>query len=200
MTVLTAPRHPLIRQALADARTWCTGQTIDERPALVHAVRVAVTLTRHLPGVSPELVAATLLHDAPEFAPRELDLDAVLTARYGREVSRVIHALQVEHHALDQHNPPIITHDRPVLLTSTADKIVALASLVRRARASGAPDAFFAARPSLLRLLPHFHEFHQAAAGLLPAGMADELGHVLHLLDQATATARTEMRMRGPHR
>ncbi|RKR88426.1 HD domain-containing protein [Micromonospora pisi] len=197
MTVLAAPRHPLVRQALTDARTWCTGQIIDERPALVHAVRVAVTLARHLPGVPPELVAAALLHDAPEFVPPELDLDTILTARYGPEVPRIIRALQVEHHALDQPNPPISTDDRPVLLASTADKIVALASLIRRARASGDPDAFFTARPGLLRLLPHFHGFHQAATGLVPTGMSDQLGYVLDLIDQTAATARTRMQEPG---
>jgi len=191
VTVLVAPRHPLIRRALADARTWCTGQVIDERPALVHAVRVAVTLARHLPDVSPELIAAALLHDAPEFAPPELDLDAILTSRYGPHVHRIIRALQVEHHALDQPDPPITTDDQPVLLASTADKIVAITSVLRRARASGDPDAFFTARPALLRLLPHFRRFHHAAAGSVPATMTAQLGQVLDLLDQATTTART---------
>lgn len=198
MTTLAAPRHPLVRHALTDARTWCAGQTIDERPALVHAVRVAVTLTRHLPDVSPELTAAALLHDAPEFAPPDVDLDTILTARYGPEVPRIIRALQVEHHALDQPDPPITTDDRPVLLASTADKIVALASLRRRAHSSGDPDAFFTARPALLRLLPHFQDFQQAATGRVPARMTGQLGHVLDLLHQDTATARARLQEPGP--
>lgn len=197
MTTLAAPRHPLVRHALTDARTWCAGQTIDERPALVHAVRVAATLTRHLPDASPELTTATLLHDAPEFAPPDADLYTILTARYGPEVPRIIRALQVEHHALDQPDPPIATDDRPVLLASTADKIVALASLRRRAHSSGNPNAFFTARPGLLRLLPHFQDFHQAATGRVPTSMSSQLGHVLALLQQDAATARARLQEPG---
>ena len=83
MTVLTPPRHPLIDNALADARRWCAGQVIDDRPALAHAARVAVTLGEHVTDPAPELIAAALLHDSPEFAPAGIDLDAVLGHRYG---------------------------------------------------------------------------------------------------------------------
>jgi hypothetical protein len=191
MTALSPPRHPLVVQALADAENWCSGQIIDDRPAFVHAVRVAATLARHLPDASPQLIAAVLLHDAPEFAPPGADLDKVLTAAYGAEVPRVIRALQAEHHALDEPDPPIRTDDRPVLLASTADKIVALTSLLRRARvADGGPDAFFAHRHALVRLLPHFHAFHEAGAGLVPASMSAELRDVLALIYRATAIAR----------
>lgn len=190
MPVLAAPRHPFIQRALADARTWCAGQIIDDRPAFVHAVRVAATLARHLPEAPPTLIAAALLHDAPEFVPPSLDLDNILAARYDPEVPRIIQALQIEHQALDQPDPPITTSDRPVLLASTADKIVALTSLLHRARTSGAPDMFFLARPALLRLLPHFHDYYHAGTGLVPPGMSNHLGHVLNLLTQAAATAR----------
>ncbi|MFY1673933.1 metal-dependent phosphohydrolase [Plantactinospora sp. WMMB334] len=191
MTALTTPRHPLVVRALAEANTWCFGHVIDDRPAYVHAVRVAATLVRHLPDASPHLVAAVLLHDAPEFVPPDVDLDRVLTATYGPEVPRIIRALQVEHHALDEPDPPINTGDRPVLLASTADKIVALTSLLRRAReAAAGQDAFFAARPALLRLLPHFHAFHEAGAGLVPASMSEGLRTILTLMDRATESAR----------
>lgn len=187
MTVLSPPRPAIIDRALHDARTWCAGHTIDDRPALVHAVRVAVTIGEHVPKPPPELIIAALLHDAPDLIPTTVDIYHVLTATYGPEVSRIIAALQVEHQALDKPDPPIRVDDQPVLLTSTADKIVALASLLRRARASGDVASFFARRPVLCGLLPHFRAFQQAARPRLPASMSAHLGVVLTRVEQATS-------------
>jgi (p)ppGpp synthase/HD superfamily hydrolase len=105
VTVLTPPRHPLIDRALADARRWCAGQVIDDRPALTHAARVAVTLGEHVAHPAPELIAAALLHDSPEFAPAGIDLDAALGHRYGREVVRIVRALEAEHHGPGYRQP-----------------------------------------------------------------------------------------------
>jgi hypothetical protein len=179
MTVLSQPRHPFIDQALNDAKTWCAGQVIDERPALVHAVRVAVTIGEHVPIPAPDLIAAALLHDAPEFAPAGLDLDVVLLSWYSAEVLRIVRTLQTEHVALDQPDPPVRVDDLPVLLASTADRIVAFDSLLRRAAASGNVRAFFAARPGLARLLPHFRACQAAAVGLIPDTMSTQLGQLL---------------------
>ena len=187
MTVLTPPRHPLVDHALHDARHWCAGQIIDDRPALVHAARVAVTLGEHVADPAPGLIAAVLLHDSPEFAPAGIDLDAVLGQRYGGEVVRIVRALETEHHALDTDTPIIMADDLPVLLASTADKIVALTSLSRRAARSGDPVEFFAARPALLGLLPHFQAFAAAGAGRVPPSMTRRFGVVLDVL---TSTAR----------
>ncbi|MFB9238371.1 metal-dependent phosphohydrolase [Plantactinospora siamensis] len=186
MNVFAAPRHPHVARALTDARAWCAGQIIDDRPALVHAVRVAVTLARYLPDPPTALIAAALLHDAPEFAPPDIDLPGVLTRRYGTEVTRIVYALHDEHAALDQPDPPINTSDQPVLLISTADKIVVFRSLVHRAHASGDAAAFYAARPALLRLLPHFHAMHQAARPHVPIAMAAHLGDALAKLTRST--------------
>ncbi|MGH3808842.1 MAG: hypothetical protein ACRDRU_19875 [Pseudonocardiaceae bacterium] len=178
-TVLSPPRHPLVEQALHQARQWCAGHVIDDRPALAHAARVAVTLGEHVADPAPELIAAALLHDAPELAPPDLDLDVVLERCYGREVVRIVRALEAEHHALDTENPITAVEDLPVLLASTADKIVALTSLSRRAERSGDVTGFFAARPSLLRLLPHFRAFCDTGAGTVPASMSARLDQVL---------------------
>lgn len=187
MTVLSPPREPLIEQALADARAWTAGRVIDDRPALVHAVRVAVTLGDHVPDPAPTLVAACLLHDAPEFAPPDIALDAVISQRYGAETLRIIRALEVEHHALDT-DPIIDVTDQQTLLASTADKIVAIGSLLRRSAASGDRHAFFTARPVLVRLLPHFDAFTDAGAGLVPDTMTARLRRVLGQLHHATAS------------
>jgi hypothetical protein len=67
---LASPRHPLIDNALADARRWCAGQVIDDQPALAHAARVAMTLGDHVADPAPDLIAAALLHDSPRVRAR----------------------------------------------------------------------------------------------------------------------------------
>ncbi|MFC7483067.1 hypothetical protein ACFQX7_27950 [Luedemannella flava] len=69
MSLRTVPRDPMVALALRDARRWCVGQIIDDRPAIAHAVRVADTIARHVEQPAPVLLAAALLHDSPEFAP-----------------------------------------------------------------------------------------------------------------------------------
>lgn len=189
MSTLSPPQTRVIEQALTDARTFCAGHIIDDRPALVHAVRVAVKLDQHAPG-RPHLICAALLHDSPLFAPAMLDLDAHLTSHYGPEVTRIIRAMQAQHEALDSNNPPLLVDDYPVLLATTADKIVALTSLLRRARLSGDTTGFFRTRGALLRLLPHFHAYHRAGATRVPVSMTTELGDVLVRMDRATAAVR----------
>lgn len=197
MTALTAPRHHLVDSALAVAQQWCRGRVIDDRPALAHAVRVAVTIDEHQPAARPQVIAAALLHDAPEFAPVSLDLDTFLTTRYGTTVQRLIRAMQTEHDALDAGQPLVPdAADTELLLLSVADKIVALTSLYHRAHRSGDVTAFFARRSALLDLLDHFHTCHHAAERCVPASMATALGVALQRLDQATATARARRRAR----
>lgn len=186
MSALSQPRNPLIERALADARVWCRGHIIDDRPALAHAVRVASKLDHHAPG-RVGLICAALLHDSPQFAPDPIGLDVYLTGSYGREVTRVVRAMQQQHEALDSGDPPVLVDDVAVVLTSTADKIVALSSLLTRARRSGDVPGFFRVRQPLLRLLPYFRAYRQAGIGLIPPGMSAELARVLGRMEQATA-------------
>ncbi|MGC5018713.1 HD domain-containing protein [Micromonospora sp. DT47] len=187
MTVLSHPRPLLVDRALRDARRWCIGHTIDDRPALAHAVRVAVTIGDHVAAPEPALIAAALLHDVPDFAPPGEHLYRTLIEDYGLEVPRIIAALHAEHQALDQPDPPILVEDAAVVLASTADKIVALTSLLRRARASGDVTDFFSRRPTLLALLPYFRAYSSACRRHAPASLAAALEAVLHLLDGATS-------------
>jgi len=190
MTVLSHPRHPLVADALNLARRWCAGHAIDGSPALVHAVRVALTLDRHVPTAPPELVAAVLLHDAPEFAPPDVDLDATLTARMGHPVVRVVRAIEAEHWALAERLPPAIRTDDPwTLLASTADKIVSLTSILRRATAAADPQAYWRIRQPFLHRLPYFHAFHHAAACHLPLTMAEDLQQLIARADRLSAGA-----------
>jgi hypothetical protein len=181
VSVLTQPRPRIVDEALRLARDWCTGRVIDGAPALGHAVRVALTLDRHWPTAPARLTAAVLVHDAPEFAPRNIDLDAVLTRCLGPAVTRVVRALEAEHRALDNipGGPPIPIGDPWVLHASTADKIVALGSMLRRATVAPDPATFWAQRRALHDLLPYFRAFHTAAAPHLPAPMAGHLHAVV---------------------
>ncbi|MGC4750692.1 metal-dependent phosphohydrolase [Micromonospora sp. DT201] len=185
MTVLSPPRAAAVDRALRDAHRWCAGHAIDDRPALAHAVRVAVTIGEHVPDPDPDLIAAALLHDIPDFAPHTPDIYQVLAVAYGPQVPRIIAALQAEHQALDRPDPPISVDDLPVLLASTADKIVALTSLLRRAHTSGDVTDFLRRRPALLTLLPHFRAFQQAAHPRVPAAMSARLDTALALLERA---------------
>lgn len=187
MTASTLLRDPLVSSALVIARQWCAGRIIDDRPALAHAVRVAVTVVRHRPAVPADLVAAALLHDAPEFAPADLNLDQYLLATYGPVVHRLIRAMQAEHDALDLMQPYLPDRDDDLLIMlSTADKVVALNSLLRRARRTGNSTGFFAVRQPLLVLLQHFRACQGNSVDAVPASLSSELAKVLDELDLAT--------------
>lgn len=197
MTALTRPRHPIVADALSLARDWCAGHIIDSAPALGHAVKVALVLDRHLPAAAPELVAAVLLHDSPEYAPPGIDLDAVLTARFGPFVTAVVRGLQREHIALDRRSVPDVTaEDRRILHASAADKIVSLGAILRRAARSADPAAFWRTRAAFAARVPYFAAFHAAAEPHLPPAMSRELAH---LVARAQRTA-PELERRTPVR
>ena len=191
MTVLSHPRHPIVADALDLARQWCDGHSIDGAPALGHAVKVALAVGRHLSDPAPELVAAVLLHDAPEHAPTDVDLDELLTCRLGPAVTRVVRALEREHIALDERPvPEIHTGDLWTLYASAADKIVSLESILRRAARAPNPRTYWRARTAFVTRVPYFAAFHTAATPHLPPGMAEELGRLVARAEHATAAVR----------
>lgn len=178
MSVL--PRHPLVIDALGLARTWCAGRIIDNAPAFGHALRVATVLGRHLEPAPAELLAAALLHDAPDFAPPGIDLDTVLTARFGPAITRTVRELEREHAALnDRAEPDVAGVTDWTLYASTADKIVSLSSIVRRASRAPDPAAYWHRRPAFVARVPYFIAFAELASPRLPPGMAAELQHIV---------------------
>ncbi|BCB75524.1 hypothetical protein GCM10022251_28600 [Phytohabitans flavus] len=188
MTVFTPPRSPLVDDALELARRWCAGHTIDGAPALRHAVEVAITLDRYVPGTPAEIIAAALLHDAPELAV-DVDLDQVLTDRFGPSTTRVVRALEREHAALGQTPaPPVDAGDVVTLAASTADKIVSLGSVLRRASFAGDRAAYWRARRPFLDLVSYFRAFHTAAHQALPDEMAAALDRLVTDAEQIRAT------------
>jgi len=50
MTVLSRPRHPIVADALSLIQDWCAGHIADDAPAFGHAVKIALTLGRHVSG------------------------------------------------------------------------------------------------------------------------------------------------------
>ena len=185
--MLTRPRHPTVDTALELARIWCAGHVIDNAPALGHAIRVVRTVDRHLPGAHPELVAAALLHDSPEFAPAGVNLDELLTVRLGPAVTRVVRALEAEHAGLDTipGGPSIPVDDPWVLYTSAADKTIALSSMLLRAAAAPDPAEFWAQRAAFRALVPYFRAFHTAAVSHLPLSMAVEISPIVARVELA---------------
>lgn len=187
MTVLA--RHPVTAAALDLARVWCAGQTIDGAPALRHAVRVARKLDEHLPAASPELLAAALLHDSPDFAPDTVDLDALITAQVAPGVAAIVRGLEREHQALaDNPAPQVAGDDLMTLYASAADKIVSLTSILDRAAAVDDPAAYWDTRRAFVTRVGHFRAFHQSAAPHLPPSMNIELAHLVEAAEQATAS------------
>jgi hypothetical protein len=192
MTVLSRPQHPIVADALVLAGEWCRGQIIDGAPALGHAVKVALVLGRHVPDAAPELVAAVLLHDCPEYAPKDVDLDALLTVRLGPAVTRIVRGLEREHIALDQRPvPDVTTEDSWTLYASAADKIVSLRSILRRASRTADPAVYWQSRRAFVARVPYFAAFHTVAAPQLPPGMTGELARLVVRAEQATARHRS---------
>lgn len=190
MSVLTRPRHPVVATALQLAREWCDGQEIDGAPALAHAVQVALKVSEHLPAASPDLVAAVLVHDSPEFAPPTINLDAGLEAWLGSEARRIVRALQHEHEAMDARQPTLPDiEDLATLCASAADKIVSLSSILARAACARDPGAFWRVREPFIELVPYFRDFHCVLAPKLSGGLACELGRLVAAAEMATSPA-----------
>jgi hypothetical protein len=180
VNVLTPPRPAPVEDALRLAARWCAGQTVDGGPALRHACAVAVTLGTHCPGAPPELIAAALLHDAPEYAGDKLEQVGL-----GTGVLALIRAIDAEHRAMAAyHRDPAAAGelldglDRWALTASTADKVVSLGTILRRA---GADDraAYWRRRSAFLDHTPYFRLFATAAAPVVPPGLADALDRLV---------------------
>lgn len=181
VSVLAHPRHPIVESAYTLAVKWCQGHEIDGAPALTHAIRVAQVLHEHVPAAPPDLIAAALLHDSPEFAP-ELeepeDLDFVLDNLVGVRTRSTIRELERQHDTMGDPEP-VFPEDRDTLLVSAADKIVSLDSILKRGAGAEDPEAFWEVRRPFLDAVPYFCEFLDTVGPELPGSMADELGRLV---------------------
>ncbi len=183
------------------AREFCTGKTIDDAPAIAHALKVTHKLSEHVPGIDPQLAAATILHDSPELAPKDIDLDGILLTRFGDMTLRVVRSLEREHHHLDHLEEEALDdiiaeqaeRDRDTLYASTADKIVSFRSLLQRARRSGDPDAFFGRRRGLAVRIPSFRRYADVAQDYIPPDMAIELNGYVTRAEIATLAIRQQI-------
>ncbi len=140
-----------------------------------------------------------LLHDAPFFAPDDLDLDRVLTHRFGPAVTRTVRALEREHQALDAQAAPALADNEPwTLYAITADKIVAIGAILCRAARATDPADFWRSRTAFVSRVPYFRAFAIHADGLLPPLMTAELHDVVARAERATAAFRSERHRRPP--
>lgn len=81
---------------------------------------------------------------------------------------------------------PAIDPADTVVQTLAADKIVALSSMLRRARRSGDAAAFWAPRQAFIQCLTYFAAFRALAAGVCEADMIDHLTDLIVLSRTAT--------------
>jgi hypothetical protein len=188
VAVLTLPQDRTVADACRDARRWCNGHLINGLPAVEHGARVALVLSEHLAVPPPELIAAALLHNAPEFGPRG-DIDAVLTARHGPEAARIVRELHFEHHTIDDRPPPV---EERLLLASTAHQVAELATVIDLARASGDPSAYLAGdRLGFHRYIARFRAAYAARLGRIPPSMAAHYADVLATISALAGAAST---------
>jgi hypothetical protein len=187
MTNLSNPRHPIVARALDLASTWCAGHVIGGAPALAHGMQVAATVDRLIPNAPAELIAVALLHDAPELAPTDMDLDSVLICQLGPAVTRALRALEHALAAGDNGDEIPVDPDDPwTLYASTADKIVSLTSVLRRSARADNAASYWCRRAHFIGQLPRYRRYSHRAAPHLPAGMAAELDDLITRAEHAT--------------
>lgn len=170
MSHLRRPRHPVVERALRLSKHYCEGKTIDDAPAFAHACKVAVMFTRHIPDAAPEMIAAALLHDAPEFKPDMVVLDVVLKYAVGDGIAPLVNAIHAEHAAMMSGVPPRVA-EPPVTQIMAADKTVAFQALVTRASRAPSEAEFWDRRPTLRSLFPWFVQWCELAAPHLPESL-----------------------------
>ncbi|MCK9876618.1 hypothetical protein MXD59_12655 [Frankia sp. Ag45/Mut15] len=190
--MLTRPRSALITTALDLARGWCAGHVIDNAPALGHAVRVALTLGRHMP-VPDALLAAVLLHDVPDYRDPD-EVAAAIGDRCGISTLVMMWLIHDEHAAMDLYpRDPAAAIRRlnrlpdPVAAALAADKTVSLRYVLGNARRAADPAAYWQARPAFRGLVPYLRAFHTATAHRIPASLAHNLDQQIGEAEKATA-------------
>ncbi|RZU49063.1 hypothetical protein EV385_0798 [Krasilnikovia cinnamomea] len=184
------PRTPLVTQAITLARQWCQGHVIDGSPAIGHALKVARKVVEHLPDAPESLLAAVILHDAPYFAPKDLDLGLVLTDQLNPRVVQIVRAIQEEHDCLHHAVIPGVNVGEPdVIVASAADKVVSIGAILRRAQRHPTPAAYWMTRQPFVDRVPYFGAFATAAGPILPMTLAEELKTVVGAAYAATRHA-----------
>lgn len=209
-SVLAPPRAPVIDVALGLARTYAAGHVIDGAPAFAHAVRVALTLDRHLPEATAELIAAVLLRDAPtRDAPTYAAVDTVsaqVAVRCGTDTLIALWLLYDEHtvRELYRHDPAAATQRlsrlRPDIAAAlTADKAVRLADVLAGAGRAADRRVYWARRRSVVLAVPYVRDFLTATAELVPGTLTDELGGLVRETHRAVMLA-ARAPAQAPHR
>jgi hypothetical protein len=191
MGMFTHPRSPLIDVAITLARRWCQGHIVDGAPALRHAFKVARKIEEHVSDVSPDLIAAAILHDAPFFAPATVNLDAILTEQLSPDVLRIVRGLEREHTALDSDVLPVLPTDEPdVLIASAVDKVISIGAITWRAHRAADMKVYWGKRRPFIKRVPYFIAFAELAGPHLPVDLARELELVVGQAEDSTTPYR----------
>lgn len=188
MPVLPMRHDPLVVAALRVARIWYTGHhdQVTGTTALAHAVAVANTIGDHVPGASPKLIAAALLHRAARIVPSAegaAHLSDLVAGCPGRDVAYLVSALCAAGPTSN--------------LTTAAEKYVTLTAILDQATTSGDERAYWAGHPELAALISECRRFHASTAHALPDTLADLLGA---LTARAQAACEAEVAARAAER
>ncbi|WP_241840329.1 hypothetical protein [Frankia sp. CcI49] len=177
---------------------------IDGAPALAHAVQVALTLGQHVPDAAPELIAAVLLHDVPDYIDPE-KVGTEIVDRCGSETLVALWLIHGEHMAMQLHRENAdeaarrLAQLRPDIAAAlAADKVVSISYVLRGASQAANLRAYWADRRAFLLSVPYFRAFLAATAERLPEGLADELGGLVREARRAVVLAAREPAHR-PH-
>ncbi|MEU7222299.1 hypothetical protein [Streptomyces chrestomyceticus] len=177
--------HREVEAAFRLAVEWCSGHRIDGAPAIAHALKVTRTLGVHCPDAPAHVIAATLLHDAPDLAPAD-GMERRVTAAAGLLTLSFVKDLYAEHAVLAHPTEAAgtahlhtLTSVPYLMAAAVADKIIAFQYAIGLAERAPDPAAFWAGRGAFTRLLPYFHRVHRASDGVIPHSMTAAYGHLL---------------------
>lgn len=163
------------------AAKWGSGHIIDGAPAIRHAVKVTRTLGRYCPAAPATVLAAALLHDAPELVSDHAEMEQRITAACGTEVRELIRLLWAEHDVLREpaDQEAVAGHLRrlseiPWLATLTiAEKIVAIEYVLALGDQATDHDQFWGRQKAFTRLLPYLRHLQQAVLPYIPPAMSE---------------------------
>lgn len=169
------PRDPVIDRALHLTHEWLHGRTLNEEPALNHALGMARMVKRHMPQASVMVQAAALLSCTRHWVPLGARRDRTVDAQVTPGVADILRQVEDEHRYMMCGLSPQLP-GRDAAVVSAADKILTWRRLVSRSRRCANAELFWDSRPTAWQLLP----WQAAWAGLAVPLMPPTLGRTLY--------------------
>ncbi|MCK9930011.1 hypothetical protein MXD62_23065 [Frankia sp. Mgl5] len=160
-----------------------------------HAVRVALTVGRHVPDAAPALIAAVLLREAPGY----VDIDVVserVAVRCGVDTLIALWLLHGEEtiadlfrHDLDAAACRLTALRSDIAAVLAADMTVRIDAILSGARQARNARVYWAQRRGFLLTVPYLRALLAATSDRLPEGLAGELDRLIRQLRRAVVTA-----------